>query len=57
MYEDFELDMTHTVNNDNNVLLENDFEYGGYYKEGFSLETSISDASDSSDLSRIMELK
>ena len=49
--------MTHTVNNDNNVLLENDFEYGGYYKEGFSLETSISDASDSSDLSRIMELK
>ena len=57
VFEDFELDMTHTVNNDDNILLENDFEYGGYYEEDLSSETSVSDASDSSDLSGIMELE
>ena len=56
VFEDFELDMTHTVNNDDNIILENDFGHGGHYEEDLSSETSVSDASDSSDLSGIMEL-
>ena len=45
------------MNSDDNVLLENDFEYGGCYEEDLLSETSGSDASDSSDLSGIMELE
>lgn len=59
VFEDFELDMSHAVNNDDNSLLENDFEYGGHYEENSSGTSSdeSSIASSSSHLSGVMELQ
>lgn len=59
VFEDFEVDMSHAVNNDGNSLLENDFEYGGHYEENSSGTSSdeSSNASSSSHLSGVMELQ
>ena len=51
--------MSRALSNDDNSLLENDFEYGGHYEENSSGtsgdESSV--ASSSSDLSGVMELQ